>query len=111
MNQTLFTLAILPGKTAQARAFLRALAGERAEAFAACEKRLGVTKEVWAIQTEPQGDRYLCYFAAEDVRQVGATFTASQDEFDVWFNAQIAETAGANWHGHHSSEIVADFTA
>lgn len=111
MNQTLFAIPIRPGKTAQAYAFLRALEGERKEEFAACEARLGVTKEVWAIQTGPQEDMYLCYFAAADVGQVAAAFTASDDAFDVWFNGQLMETAGSGWGDQHRSEIVADYGA
>ena len=111
MSQRLFAVPILPGKTAQARAFLRALGDERKEEFAACEARLGVTKEVWAIQSGPQGDLLICYFAAADVGQVATVFTASQEEFDVWFNAQLTETAGPNWGSQHPSEILADYQA
>jgi hypothetical protein len=114
MNQTLFALPILPGKTEQARAFLRALATERKEEFAACERRLGVTKEVWAIQSGPQGDLLLCYFAAADVGQVVAAFTASQAAFDVWFHSQLRETTGAVTEGpgpRYRSEVLADFGA
>jgi hypothetical protein len=110
-RQTLFALPILPGKTEQARAFLRALAGERKEEFAACEARLGVTKEVWAIQSDVRADLLICYFAAADVEQVGAAFTASQDAFDVWFNTQLVELTGPAWGDQHRSEIIADFQA
>jgi hypothetical protein len=111
MNQTLFAVSILPGKIEQARAFLRALEGERKAEFAACEVRLGVTKEVWAIQSVPEGSMYLCYFAAADVRQVGTAFSASHEAFDVWFNTQMTETAGPNWGTSNQSEIVADYEA
>lgn len=110
MKQRLFAVPILPGKSEQARAFLRALAGERKAEFAACEQRLGVTREVWAIQPGPQGEMYLCYFAAADVEQVGAALAASQEAFDAWFKAQMAETAGPNWGGRNPSEILADFS-
>jgi hypothetical protein len=111
MEQRLFAIPILPGKTEQARDFLRALEGQRKAEFAACEARLGVTKEVWAIQPGPEGDMYLCYFAAVDVGQVAAAFTASDDAFDVWFNGQLVETAGPGWGDQHRSEIVADYGA
>ncbi len=114
MNQTLFAVPILPGKTEQARAFLGALEGERKEQFAACERRLGVTKEVWAIQPGPQGDLLLCYFAAADVEEVAAAFTASEEAFDVWFNTQLAEMTGPNWNSpmqNARSQILADFQA
>jgi hypothetical protein len=113
-TQTLFALPILPGKTEQARAFLHALEGERKEQFAACERRLGVTKEVWAIQPGPRGDLLLCYFAAADVERVGAAFAASEEDFDVWFNAQLAEITGLNWNDPVQgarSLILAEFQA
>ncbi len=109
MKQRLFAAAILPGKTEQARTFLRALEGERKKEFAACERRLGVTTEVWAIQQGPQGDMYLCYFAAADVAHVAEEFTASPQEFDVWFNAQMTEKAGPNWGCRNPSEIITAF--
>jgi hypothetical protein len=109
MNQTLFSLPILSGKTEQARTFLRALADEREEEFAACEQRLGVTKEVWAIQQSPQGDRLLCYFVAPDTSQVGAAFTTSREPFDLWFNAQLEKITGPAWRTNHWSEIIPDF--
>lgn len=111
MKQRLFAVPILPGKTAQARAFLRALEGERREEFVACEARLGVTKEVWAIQPGQQGDMLICYFAAADVEQVAAAFPTSQEGFDAWFDAQIVEMAGPKWGSRHPSEILSDFEA
>jgi hypothetical protein len=113
-TQTLFALPILPGKSGQARAFLDALEGEHKAAFAACEQRLGVTKEVWAIQSGPEGDTLICYFAAADVGQVAAAFTASQDDFDVWFNTQMAETTGRGADSPTAgsrSEILAAYEA
>ena len=64
MDQTLFALPILAGKTAAARAFLAELEGGRKGQYAASERRLGLTREVWAIQPTPQGDLYVVYFAA-----------------------------------------------
>jgi hypothetical protein len=111
MDQTLFALPILPGKSEAARAFLAELEGERKGQYATSEGRLGLTKEVWAIQPGPQGEMYLCYFVAADVGQVGAALAASQETFDVWFNTQMAETAGPNRGSRNPSEIVADYRA
>ncbi len=55
MDQTLFALPIISGKTDVARAFLRALEGERKGQYAASEERLGLTKEVGAVQAGPRG--------------------------------------------------------
>ena len=62
MDRTLFALPLLAGKTEAARAFLRELEGERKAAYAASEARLGLTKEVWAVQALPAGDCFVVYF-------------------------------------------------
>ena len=111
MKQRLFAVPILPGKTEQARDFLRALEGERREELAACAERLGVTKEVWAIQSGPRDGVLICYFAAGDVEQVGAAFPAADEGFDAWFDAQLTEIAGSGWGRRYPGEILADFQA
>lgn len=114
MDQTLFALPILPGQTAAARAFLAELEGARKGAYAASEGRLGLTKEVWAIQTGPQGDLYVVYFAGADVLAAFQQFAASQDEFDVWFKAQVRTTTGLDLNTPPPglpSEILSDFVA
>ena len=54
MDQALFALPILPGKTEAARAFLQELGGPRKQDLAACTDSVGVAKEMWAIQQTPQ---------------------------------------------------------
>src|SRR5215204_5117748 len=85
MDQTLFALPILPGKAEAARAFLTELEGPRQGQYAASEQRLGLTKEVWAIQQTPTGELYVVYFAGEDIGMAFGMFAASRDAFDVWF--------------------------
>src|SRR4051812_7328535 len=67
MDQTLFTLPILPGKTAAARAFLQELGGPRKADLAACGQSAGIAREVWAIQQAPQGDCFVAYMAGDDL--------------------------------------------
>jgi hypothetical protein len=112
MDQTLFALPILPGKTAAARAFLAELEGERKGHYAASEGRLRLSKEVWAIQPGPQGDLYVVYFAGASIAEAFRQFAASHDEFDVWFKNQVKETTGADLNTPPPgpiSEILADF--
>jgi len=96
MDRTLFALPLLAGKTEAARAFLRELEGERKAAYAASEARLGLTKEVWALQTLPGGDAYVVYFEGADVPGAFRRFAASQDAFDRWFKDRVRETTGAD---------------
>ena len=82
MDQALFMLPILPGKTETARAFLQEQNGPRKQELIACGQSVGVSKEVWAIQQTPQGDFFVVYMAGEDIAQAFAQLAGSQDEFD-----------------------------
>ncbi len=96
MDQALFALPILPGKTEAARAFLQEQNGPRKQELVACGQSVGVTKEVWAIQQTPQGDMYVAYITGEDIAHAFKEFAASQTEFDRWFKQQLQETTGAD---------------
>jgi hypothetical protein len=114
MDQTLFALPILPGKTAAARAFLQELEGPRKQDLAACGQSVGLVKEMWAIQQTPQGDFFVAYMAGENIAQAFTQFAASQDAFDRWFKQQIQETTGADLNTPPPgpiSEILADTAA
>ena len=114
MDQTLFALPILTGKADDARAFLTELEGERKGQYAASERRLGLTKEVWAIQGTPAGDLYLVYIAGADIPAAFQRFAASQDEFDRWFKRRVMETTGADLNTPPPgpmSEILSDYQA
>ncbi len=114
MDQTLFALPILPGETEAACAFLAELEGERKGQYATSQGRLGLTKEVWAIQAGPQGDLYVVYFAGDNIGEAFQTFAASQDGFDMWFKGRVKETAGADLNTPPPgpmSEILSDFQA
>jgi hypothetical protein len=114
MDQTLFALPILPGKTVAARAFLQELGGPRKQELAACGQRVGLVKETWAIQQTPQGDLFVAYVAGEDIAEAFKQFAASQDEFDRWFKQRLQETTGADLNTPPPgpiSEILADTEA
>ncbi len=96
MDQALFALPILPGKTEAARAFLQEMDGPRKQEWAASDQRAGLTKEVWAIQQTPQGDFFVVCMAGEDIAQAFRQLAASQDEFDRWFKQQVQATTGAD---------------
>ena len=111
MEQTLFALPILPGKTAAARAFLQEVGGPRKQELAACGDSVGIGREVWAIQQMPQGDMYVAYITGENIAEAFKEFAASQSEFDRWFKQQLQETTGADLNTPPPgpiSEILAD---
>src|SRR5687768_12573436 len=114
MDQALFALPILPGKTEAGRAFLQELGGPRKQELAACGQRAGVAKEVWAFQQTPRGDLFVAYIAGENVAQAFEQFAASQGEFDRWFKQQLQDTTGAELNTPPPgpiSEILADSAA
>jgi len=114
MDQTLFALPILPGKTEAARAFLQEVGGPRKHELAACGDTAGIAREVWAIQQTPQGDMYVAYITGEDIAHAFKEFAASETEFDRWFKQQVQETTGADLNTPPPgpiSEILADTMA
>ena len=114
MDQALFALPILPGKTEAARAFLQEVEGSRIQELAACGQSVGIDREVWAIQQTPQGDMYVAYITGEDIAQAFTQLAASQTEFDQWFKQRLQETTGADMNTPPPgpiSEILTDTMA
>lgn len=114
MDQGLFALPILPGKTEAARAFLHELEGPRKQDLAVCDQSVGVVKETWALQQMPQGDLLIAYFVAEDMAQAFTEFAASQGEFERWVKQQLQEVTGADFNAPPSepiSVILSDYQA
>ncbi len=114
MDQTLFALPILPGKTEAARAFLQEMGGPRKQELAACGQSVGLVKETWAIQQMSQGDLFVVYMAGENIAQALTQFAASQDAFDRWVKQQVQETTGADLNTPPPgpiSEILTDVEA
>jgi hypothetical protein len=111
MEQALFALPILPGKTEAARAFLQELGGPRKQDLAECGQGVGLIKETWAIQQTPQGDLFVAYLAGENLARAFEQFAASQTEFDRWFKQRVQETTGADLNTPPAgpiSQILAD---
>jgi len=96
MEYALFALPIQSGKTAPARSFLQELESARKNDYAASEKRLGITKEVWAIQNTPMGDLFVVFFQAPDIAGAVGQFVGSRDAFDLWFKEQVKQTTGVD---------------
>lgn len=114
MDQALFALPILPGKTAAARAFLQEVGGPRIHELAACGQTAGIAKELWAIQQTPRGDLLVAYIAGDDLVRAFKEFAASQTDFDRWFKQRVQETTGADLNTPPPgpiSEILADTAA
>ncbi len=96
MEYALFALPIQPGKTAAARGFLQELESERKGQYAESERRLGVTKEVWAVQQTAGGDLFAIFFQSEDIGGALGKFVGSQDTFDQWFKGRVKDATGVD---------------
>jgi hypothetical protein len=96
MDQVCFALPLAPGKTEAARAFMQELEGPRKSDFAASERRIGITKELWYLQQTPNGDLFVTYMESPDFGKALSLFSQSQDEFDRWFKQQMADVTGVD---------------
>jgi hypothetical protein len=96
MDHICFALPILPGKTEDARAFHGELDGPRKADYAASEQRIGIEREYWFLQQTPQGDMLLAYMESPDFANALGQFSQSQDAFDRWFKARLADVTGVD---------------
>ncbi len=114
MDQALFALPILPGKTEAARVFLQEQDGPRKQELTACGQSVGISKETWAIQQTPQGDFFVVYMAGDNIAEAFQQLAATQSEFDRWLKQQLQETTGADLNTPPAgpiSEILTDVEA
>ncbi len=96
MDHIGFALPIQPGKSADARAFLTELDGSRKGQYAASERKIGITKEIWFYQQTPQGDLIIAYMESADFSTALGMFSQSKDAFDVWFKERLANATGVD---------------
>ncbi len=96
MDHVGFALPVRPGKSADARAFLSALDGPRKGQYAASERKIGITKELWFFQQTPQGDLIVAYMESADFGKALGMFSQSKEEFDVWFKERLADATGVD---------------
>jgi hypothetical protein len=94
MDQICLALPILPGKTADARAFQRELDTDRKADYDRSERRIGITKEVWYLAALPSGDHFIAYMESPDFNRALDLFVASRDDFDQWFKRRLADVTG-----------------
>jgi hypothetical protein len=96
MDHVCLVMPILPGKTDDARAFMRELDGPRKGEFDQSERRIGIGKELWYLATLPTGDQLVGYMEAENFGEAVGQFSASQDAFDLWFKKRMADVTGVD---------------
>ncbi len=96
MDHVCVVFPLLPGKTEEARAFQRELDTDRKADYARSERAIGITKEHWFLASLPGGDQLVVYIESADFGRAIGMFSASQDEFDLWFKRRLAEVSGVD---------------
>jgi hypothetical protein len=96
MEYALFALPIQADQSDAARDFIRELGIDRKAEYDASEQRLGITKEVWALQQTPMGELFVVFFQSPDIGASVSQFVGSQDEFDQWFKQRVRTTTGVD---------------
>jgi hypothetical protein len=96
MDQICLVLPILPGKTADARAFQRELDTDRKADYDRSEQRIGIGKELWYIASLPSGDQLVAYMESPDFQRALQMFVDSRDDFDEWFKRRLADVTGVD---------------
>jgi hypothetical protein len=94
MEQICLVIPIIAGKTDDARDFMRELEDKRKVDYDRSERRIGITKEVWYIARTPAGNQFVGYMETADFGRALSLFSASRDEFDLWFKRRLADSTG-----------------
>jgi hypothetical protein len=96
MDHVCLVLPILPGRTHDAKTFMRELDGSRRAEYDASERRIGITTELWYVATLPAGEQLVGYMEAADFGAAVAGFSASREPFDAWFKQRMADVTGVD---------------
>jgi hypothetical protein len=64
MDQICLVVPILPGRTADAKDFMRELEAGRNADYQRSEQRIGIVKEAWYLARTPAGDQLVAYMEA-----------------------------------------------
>jgi len=94
MDQICLVVPILPGRTADARDFMRELETDRQADYQRSEQRIGIIKESWYLAHTPAGDQLVAYMESPDFPKALSMFSHSQDQFDQWFKQRLADATG-----------------
>ena len=94
MDQICLVVPVLPGRTAEARAFMRELDTVRRAEYDRSERRIGITKEVWYLAPMPSGDQLVGYMETADFPRALQQFSQSRDTFDLWFKERMRTVTG-----------------
>ncbi len=97
LQQLIFTLPVVPGKTQALKEFIATAMGPKWKEYDASQKRHGIHKETWFLQSTPQGDWIISYAELDDIQKAFGGFAVSTDPFDVWARDQTKEITGIDF--------------
>ena len=96
MDQICLVVPILPGRTADARDFMRELGTEHGVGCQRSQQRMGIVKEAWYLAPAPAGDHLVAYLESPDFPAALSALSQSQDEFDRWFRQRLVDATGVD---------------
>ena len=96
MDQVCLVVPVQARKSDDARAFMRELEEQRKDAYAQSEQRIGIDKEVWFLARADSSDLLVSYMESPDFANALRLFSASQDEFDLWFKRRFADSTSVD---------------
>jgi len=94
MKPIAMAFPVLPGKTEEARKFIKSLRTEHAKDFDELEKKLKTTREAVFLQTSPRGDLLIDYYECANPEKAAETLAKLKDRFAMWMKAEVLEITG-----------------
>jgi hypothetical protein len=90
-----FAMPILPGKTEAMRRFIQEVLGPRKRDWDDLQRRQGVTRESYYLQSSPEGD--LVIVTGEGTfAPLSQVLNVEGNPFDRWFIEQVQDVTGIN---------------
>jgi hypothetical protein len=96
MDHVCLAMPVVPGRSEDARRFMKQLDGARREEFDASERRVGISKELWYLAKLPSGDHLVGYIESTNFAHAFQSFVSSRDLFDLWFKDQFRNATGVD---------------
>ncbi|HYY88509.1 MAG TPA: hypothetical protein VFA49_06930, partial [Chloroflexota bacterium] len=82
------------GKAAHLRAVRDETLGPRKQEFEADQKRLGITREIWYLQSSPMGDLLTVWIESDDPTGALKAFAEDREPGAIWLKEQMLDISG-----------------
>ena len=105
MDHTCLVVPVKAGKEEALRDFYREIEGPRNTDYDRSEQRLVITKETAFSAKTDNGTVAVIYIESEDFDGAFGQFVQSQDDFDLWFKAQVLDISGLDLNNPPEMEL------